>query len=71
MLVDDHTVLSFNHPTDSSLAAFTSVEDPNATAQGVQDIEKFDSLILPELSEDQKRIDHFDQELYNKKKQEA
>lgn len=50
VLFDDHTVLAFNHPSDSSLAALTNHLDPHARIMDSKDMSTFESLKLAPLS---------------------
>jgi hypothetical protein len=70
VVFDDHTVLVFNHPEKSYLAAVTSPEDIEGT-QKFELLHTFDSLNLPDLDDDVKaHMDVMDVQRYEQKQKE-
>jgi hypothetical protein len=57
IIYDDHTVLVFNHPSDSSLAAVTTPEDIDGNLDHTY-LSEFESVTLPELEDSVK--EHMD-----------
>lgn len=71
VIYDDHQVLVFNHPVDSSIAAVTSLEDKYAEVKDESNINQFDTLLMKELSIDaRENMDIMDVDLHDRKKEE-
>ena len=71
VLFDDHTVLVFNNPEDSSIAAVTTTDDPFAQVTSANDISMFNSLKMEEIPLDlREQMDVADIDIHDRKKQE-
>lgn len=68
VIYNDNIILDFNHKSDSSQAAFTTVEELNGEIKEAEAVDKVDSLNLQELSDDQReKLDIMDVDFYLRK----
>ena len=68
ILFEDHTVLVFNNPTDSSVAAISSIEEEDVHLDDHALLEHFDTLKLPDLDPTVRaHMDFMDIQIYEQK----
>ena len=71
VIYDDSTVLNFDHPSDSSLAAVMAHDELSEEITDAAVIKNLQSLSLPELTQEQRaQMDVNDLDLYERKTEE-
>lgn len=71
MIFDDSIILSFNHPTDSSIAAIHAADEVHGEITDAESVAKLQSLTLANLTQEQRdTLDMMDIDLYERKQEE-